>query len=184
LPSLGIRRTLTFHILIFSSETPQPNELINQMNMQCILDARNNFYISYFESHKKSLKQLHIIVRFSVLSISSAFTISTYLIRDLFMTGTKPCVSISGNLNKSAKQPMKIVVANACRIQCKQGSNVAPEFISDIRTGTTYPNIATEFISDICYIRVSSSCSNIRDELSCYIRISRSCSNIRDELSC
>jgi hypothetical protein len=41
------------------------------------------------------------------------------------MTGTKPCVSISGNLNKSAKQPMKIVVANACRIQCKQGSNVA-----------------------------------------------------------
>jgi hypothetical protein len=63
------------------------------MNMQCILDARNNFYISYFESHKKSLKQLHIIV--------------------------------PGNLNKSAKQPMKIVVANACRIQCKQGSNVA-----------------------------------------------------------
>jgi hypothetical protein len=27
LPSLGIRRSLTFHILIFSSETPQPNEL-------------------------------------------------------------------------------------------------------------------------------------------------------------
>jgi hypothetical protein len=27
LPSLGIRRLLTFHILIFSSETPQPNEL-------------------------------------------------------------------------------------------------------------------------------------------------------------
>jgi hypothetical protein len=27
--------------------------------------------------------------------------------------------------------------------------NVAPEFISDIRTGTTYLNIATEFISDI-----------------------------------
>jgi hypothetical protein len=27
--------------------------------------------------------------------------------------------------------------------------NVAPEFISDIRTGTTYPNIATEFIFDI-----------------------------------
>jgi hypothetical protein len=41
------------------------------------------------------------------------------------MTATKPCVSISGNLNKSAKQPMKIVVANACQIQCKQGSNVA-----------------------------------------------------------
>ena len=27
LPSLGVRRPLTFHILIFSSETPQPNEL-------------------------------------------------------------------------------------------------------------------------------------------------------------
>jgi hypothetical protein len=27
LPSLGIRRPLTFHILIFSSETFQPNEL-------------------------------------------------------------------------------------------------------------------------------------------------------------
>jgi hypothetical protein len=27
LPSLGIRRPLTFHILIFSSETPQLNEV-------------------------------------------------------------------------------------------------------------------------------------------------------------
>jgi hypothetical protein len=27
LPSLGVRRLLTFHILIFSSETSQPNEL-------------------------------------------------------------------------------------------------------------------------------------------------------------
>ena len=27
LPSLGIRRLLTFHILIFSSKTPQPNEV-------------------------------------------------------------------------------------------------------------------------------------------------------------
>jgi hypothetical protein len=27
LPTLGIRRLLTFHILIFSSETPKPNEL-------------------------------------------------------------------------------------------------------------------------------------------------------------
>jgi hypothetical protein len=26
LPSLGVCRPLTFHILIFSSETPQPNE--------------------------------------------------------------------------------------------------------------------------------------------------------------
>jgi hypothetical protein len=28
LTSLGVRRQLTFHILIFSSETPQPNEVI------------------------------------------------------------------------------------------------------------------------------------------------------------
>ena len=34
----------------------------------------------YFESHIKSLKQLHIIVCFGRLSISSAFTISTYFI--------------------------------------------------------------------------------------------------------
>jgi hypothetical protein len=27
LPSLGVRRPFTFHILIFSSENPQPNEL-------------------------------------------------------------------------------------------------------------------------------------------------------------
>jgi hypothetical protein len=27
LPSLGVRRPLTFHILIFSSETAQPNEV-------------------------------------------------------------------------------------------------------------------------------------------------------------
>jgi hypothetical protein len=27
LPSLDVRRPLTFHILIFSSETPQPNEV-------------------------------------------------------------------------------------------------------------------------------------------------------------
>ena len=32
----------------------------------------------YFESHTKSLKLLHIIVCFSVLSIGSAFTISTW----------------------------------------------------------------------------------------------------------
>jgi hypothetical protein len=29
LPSLGVHRPLTFHILIFSSETPQPNEVLH-----------------------------------------------------------------------------------------------------------------------------------------------------------
>jgi hypothetical protein len=36
----------------------------------------------YFESHSKLLKQPHIIVCFSVLSISSAFTISRYFINE------------------------------------------------------------------------------------------------------
>jgi hypothetical protein len=48
--------------------------------------------------------------------------------------------------------------------------NVATEFISNIRTGTTYPNVAPEFISDIrtgtTYPNVAPE-SNIRDELSC-----------------
>jgi hypothetical protein len=48
--------------------------LQNSENVRC------KQYFLYFESHKKSLKQLHIIVCFSVLSISSAFTISTYFI--------------------------------------------------------------------------------------------------------
>jgi hypothetical protein len=47
---------------------------------QYILDARNIFL--YFESRTKSLKQLHIIVCFSVLSVSSSFTISTYFINE------------------------------------------------------------------------------------------------------
>jgi hypothetical protein len=64
--------------------------------------------------------------------------------------------------------------------------NVTPEFISDIRTGTTYLNVATEFyvvpvliseMNSVANIRVSRSCSNIRDELSCYIKVSRSLSS-------
>jgi hypothetical protein len=47
---------------------------------QYILDARNIFL--YFECHTKSLKQLHIIVCFCVLSVSSSFTISTYFINE------------------------------------------------------------------------------------------------------
>ena len=34
LPSLGVRRPLTFHILIFSSETSQPNETWKEASME------------------------------------------------------------------------------------------------------------------------------------------------------
>jgi hypothetical protein len=51
------------------------NMNINQMKQSINIRCMQHFL--YFESHKKSLKLLHIIVCFSVLSISSAFTIST-----------------------------------------------------------------------------------------------------------
>jgi hypothetical protein len=53
LPSLGVRRLLTFHILIFSSETTQPNEVklgrkhLWQVWRPCLLmnrDEMNNLY--------------------------------------------------------------------------------------------------------------------------------------------
>jgi hypothetical protein len=49
--------------------------------MKQSINIRCTQHFLYFESHKKSLKLLHIIVCFSVLSISSAFTISTYFIK-------------------------------------------------------------------------------------------------------
>ena len=53
---------------------------INQMKQST--NIRCTPHCLYFESHNKSLKQLHIIVCFSVLSISSAFTISTFFINE------------------------------------------------------------------------------------------------------
>ena len=53
---------------------------INQMKQSINSRCTQHFYISI--AIKKSLKQLHIIVCFSVLSISSAFTISTYFINE------------------------------------------------------------------------------------------------------
>ena len=50
--------------------------------MKQSINIRCTQHFLYFESHKKSLKQLHIIVCFSVLSISYAFTISTYFINE------------------------------------------------------------------------------------------------------
>ena len=53
---------------------------INQMKRAIHIRCTQQFL--YFESHIKSLKQLHIMVCFSVLTISSAFTISTYFINE------------------------------------------------------------------------------------------------------
>ena len=54
---------------------------INQMKQSINIRCTQHFL--YFESHNNSLKQLHIIgFFFSVLSISSAFTISTYFINE------------------------------------------------------------------------------------------------------
>jgi hypothetical protein len=48
--------------------------------MKQSINIRCTQHCLYFESDSKLLKQPHIIVCFSVLSISSAFTISTYFI--------------------------------------------------------------------------------------------------------
>jgi hypothetical protein len=56
------------------------NMNINQMKQSINIRCMQHFL--YFESHKKSLKLLHIIVCFNVLSISSTFTISTYFINE------------------------------------------------------------------------------------------------------
>jgi hypothetical protein len=56
------------------------NAELNQMKWAIHITCTQQFL--YFESHKKSIKQLHIIVCFNVLSISSAFTISTYFINE------------------------------------------------------------------------------------------------------
>ena len=53
---------------------------INQMKQS--INIRCTQHCLYFESHSKLLKQPHIIVCFSVVSISSAFTISTYFINE------------------------------------------------------------------------------------------------------
>ena len=49
------------------------DQMMQSINIRCMQ------HFLYFESHTKSL---HIIVCFSVLSISSAFTISTYFINE------------------------------------------------------------------------------------------------------
>jgi hypothetical protein len=63
LPSLGIRRVLTFHILIFSSETSQPNEL--KSDGKNVIFTSFQYYIkpfSHFLMVKVKTKQKHMYI--------------------------------------------------------------------------------------------------------------------------
>jgi hypothetical protein len=58
LPSLGVRRPLTFHILIFSSETPQPNVKRKITLVYCIVNAVISIQISELNYSYMPLKPL------------------------------------------------------------------------------------------------------------------------------
>ena len=65
LPSLGVRRPLTFHILIFSSETPHPNELkldrkhrYGRSSIQIAISSRSVY------KHRCHRKFLFLVCRF------------------------------------------------------------------------------------------------------------------------
>jgi hypothetical protein len=65
-------------------------DIIVFLKLKQSINIRCTQHFLYFESHKKSLKQLHIIICFSVLSISSAFTISTYFINEcIYLIGLR-----------------------------------------------------------------------------------------------
>jgi hypothetical protein len=78
---------------------------INQMKRAIHIRCTQHFL--YLESHKKSLKQLHIIVCFTVLSIRSAFTIYQHiLLTNVYLEEISRKRTISGTCTNNGSKIM------------------------------------------------------------------------------
>ena len=75
--------------------------------MKRAIHIRCTQHFLYLESHKKSLKQLHIIVCFSVLSIRSAFTIYQHiLLTNVYLEEISRKRTISGTCTNNGSKIM------------------------------------------------------------------------------